>query len=53
MGKNGDQVGRLMSSEASVFFVVYHGKVEQSIHEQLQAYGLGRAMAGNRVDDPA
>lgn len=49
MGKNGDQVGRLMSSEASVFFVVYHGKVEQSIHEQLQAYGLGRAMAGNRV----
>jgi hypothetical protein len=49
MGKNGDQVGRLMNSEASVFFVVYHSKVEQSIHEQMRAHGLGRAVAGNRV----
>jgi hypothetical protein len=49
MGKNGDQVGRLMNSEASVFFVVYHGKVQESIHEQMRAHGLGRAVAGNRV----
>jgi hypothetical protein len=49
MGKNGDQVGRLMNSEASVFVVVYHSKVEQSIHEQMRAHGLGRALAGNRV----
>jgi hypothetical protein len=49
MGKNSDQIGRLMSSEAGVFFVVYHSKVEQSIHEQMRAYGLARAFAGNRV----
>jgi len=49
MGRNGDQVGRLMNSEASVFFVVYHGKVHEAIHEQMRAHGLGRALAGNRV----
>jgi hypothetical protein len=49
MGKNGDQVGRLMNSEAEVFFVVYHGKVEQSIYEQMHAFGVGRAASGARV----
>lgn len=49
MGKNGDQVTRLLASEASVFFVVYHGKVDQAIHEQMRAHGIGRAVAGNRV----
>jgi hypothetical protein len=49
MGKNGDQVGRLMSSEADVFFVVYHGKVDESIHAQMQAFALGRSMAGRQV----
>jgi hypothetical protein len=49
MGKNGDQIGRLLSSEAQLFFVVYHSKVDQAIHEQLRAYALGRALGGNRV----
>jgi hypothetical protein len=49
MGANGDQVARLFGSEASVFFVVYHGKVDQSIHEQMRAFGIARALAGNRV----
>lgn len=49
MGRNGDQVGRLMNSEASVFFVVYHGKVQETIHEQMRVHGLARALAGNRV----
>jgi hypothetical protein len=49
MGTNGDQVARLFASEASVFFVVYHGKVDQSIHEQMRAYGIARALAGIRV----
>lgn len=49
MGTNGDQVARLFSSEASVFFVVYHGKVDQSIHEQMRAFGIARALTGNRV----
>lgn len=49
MGKNGDQVARLFASEATVFFVVYHSKVDQSIHEQMRAYGVARALTGNRV----
>lgn len=49
IGKNGDQIGRLFASEAQVLSVVYHGKVHQAIHEQMRAYGLGRAIAGNRV----
>jgi hypothetical protein len=49
MGTNGDQVGRLSTSEAEMFFVAYHGKVDQSIHEQLRVYGIARALAGNRV----
>lgn len=49
MGANGDQVIRLLASEAEIFFVAYHGKVDQAIHEQLRAHGLGRAMSGKRV----
>lgn len=49
MGKNGDQIARLFASEAAVFFVVYHGKVDQSIREQMRAFGIARALTGNRV----
>lgn len=49
MGKNGDQIGRLFTSEAQFFFVVYHGKVDQSIHELLRAHGVARALTGSRV----
>jgi len=49
MGKNGDQIGRLLSSEAQAFFVVYHGKVDQSIFEQMQAFALGKSLSGHRV----
>jgi DNA-binding transcriptional ArsR family regulator len=49
MGTNGDQLGRLATSEAQVLVVAYHSKVDQSIHEQLRAYTIGRALAGNRV----
>jgi hypothetical protein len=49
MGTNGDQIARLFASEATVFFVVYHGKVDQSIHEQMRAYGIARAQGGSGV----
>jgi ABC-type molybdate transport system substrate-binding protein len=49
MGTNGDQVLRLLASEAAAFFVVYHSQVDQSIHEQMRASSLSRAVAGNRV----
>lgn len=49
MGKNGDQIGRLLMSEAELFFVVYHSKVDQAIYEQLRAYAVARALSGCRV----
>ncbi len=49
MGANGDQVGRLLNSAADVFFVVYHSKVDESIHEQMRAHALGKSMAGRPV----
>lgn len=38
MGKNGDQIGRLFSSTADVFFVVYCGQIDDSIVQQMQAF---------------
>lgn len=49
MGKNGDQIARLFSSEAEVFLVVYHGVIDQAIHEQLRAFAVARALGGRRV----
>ncbi len=49
MGKNGDQIGRLLSSDAQVFFVVYHSKVDRSVFEQMHAFALGRSLSGHRV----
>lgn len=49
MGKNGDQVGRLFASEAQVFFVVYHSKIDESIVQQMNAYAVGRAWGGLRI----
>jgi len=49
MGKNGDQLGRLFLSEAELFFVVYHSKIDESVAQQMRAYALTRALAGTRV----
>jgi hypothetical protein len=49
MGKNGDQIARLFTSEAEVFFVVYHSKVDEAIYEQVRAFGITRSLAGNRI----
>ncbi|TAJ08432.1 MAG: hypothetical protein EPO61_10045 [Nitrospirae bacterium] len=49
MGKNGDQIGRLVGSAAQVFFVVYHGKIDESITSQLEAYALGKAIGGTPI----
>jgi hypothetical protein len=48
MGANGDQVGRLLGSAAEVFFVVYHSKVEESIHELMRVHALGKSMTTGR-----
>lgn len=37
MGKNGDQIQRLLVCPAEVFIVQYWGQVEQSVHELLES----------------
>ena len=49
MGKNGDQLGRLFTSEAQVFFVVYHSTIDESVIQQLHAYAVARALSGARI----
>jgi hypothetical protein len=49
MGKNGDQLGRLFTSEAQLFFVVYHSKIDEAVTQQMRAYALARALSGARV----
>jgi len=49
MGKNGDQIERLVGSPAEMFFVVYHGKIDQSINSQLEAFAIGKSMSGNTI----
>jgi hypothetical protein len=49
MGKNGDQLGRLFTSEAQVFFVVYHSKIDEAVIQQMNAYALARALSGARI----
>jgi hypothetical protein len=49
MGKNGDQIGRLFTSEAEVFFVVYHSKVDESIHAAMHAHAVAKSTGGRRI----
>jgi hypothetical protein len=49
MGKNGDQLGRLFTSEAQVFFVVYHSKIDEAVVQQMNAYAVARALSGARI----
>jgi len=49
MGKNGDQISRLLGCTAELFFIVYHGKIDESINSQLEAFALGKSMSGNTV----
>lgn len=49
MGKNADQISRLAGSPAEIFVVVYHGKIDESIIEQLKAAALVNAMSGRKV----
>lgn len=49
MGKNGDQLGRLFTSEAQLFFVVYHSKIDESVAQLMRALAVSRAIGGERV----
>ena len=43
MGKNGDQIQRLVNSEADVFLVQFNGLIEQSVLEQLKSLVIAKA----------
>src|ERR1700733_5764276 len=49
MGANGDQVERLFSSEADVIFVVYHGKIGESVVNQMHAYAIAKSLGGRAI----
>lgn len=49
MGKNGDQIPRLVASAAEMFLVVYHGKIDESVVSQLEAFALGKALGGRPI----
>ncbi len=49
MGKNGDQISRLFSSSADMFFVAYHSKVDESILSQMEAFAIGKSLSGNTI----
>ncbi len=49
MGKNGDQIARLVGSAAEMFFIVYHGKIDESIVSQLETFALGKSLAGKAI----
>ncbi len=49
MGRNGDQISRLFTSSAEMFFVVYHGKIDESIVSQLEAFSLAKSMIGTTI----
>ena len=49
MGKSADQVGRLVSSPAHAFLVIYHSKIDESVVSQLKAFALAKAMAGDTI----
>jgi hypothetical protein len=49
MGKNGDQISRLFGSSAELFLVVYHGKIDESITSQLEAFALAKSISGTTI----
>ncbi|MGA9895233.1 MAG: hypothetical protein WBQ55_23435 [Xanthobacteraceae bacterium] len=40
LGKNGDQIQRLFNSPADVFFVQYHGQIDESVAAQMKRFAI-------------
>ncbi len=49
MGKNGDQIQRLFSSPAEVFFVQYEGEIKESVIALMQDLATAKAALGAEV----
>jgi hypothetical protein len=48
MGKNGDQIQRLFDSPADVFFVQYHGQIDESVISQMKYIAIAKSVSENR-----
>lgn len=48
MGKNGDQIQRLFRSPAEVFFVQYHGQIDESVIEQMKNFAIAKSVTSNQ-----
>lgn len=49
MGKNGDQIARLFSAPAQVFFIVYPRAIQDSVITQMHAHAVARALSGQKI----
>ncbi len=49
MGKNGDQIQRLLSSPADTFFVQYEGEIAESVTTLMEQLAKARAILGGEV----
>jgi hypothetical protein len=44
LGKNGDQIQRLFESPADVFFVQYHGQIDESVVHQMKKMAIANSV---------
>jgi hypothetical protein len=44
LGKNGDQIQKLLLSDADVFLVQYWNQVDQTVYEQMKAFAIARSV---------
>ena len=50
MGKNGDQIQRLFSTDAEVFIVQYHSQIDESVIDQMYQLAVAKsAMTGRKI----
>jgi hypothetical protein len=49
LGKNGDQIQRLLASPADVFFVQYHDQIDESVVAQMQKLAVANSVMNNKL----
>lgn len=48
MGRNGDQIQRLLMSTADIFLVQYWGQIDESVLEQMRTFAFAKSVSENR-----
>jgi DNA-binding transcriptional regulator GbsR (MarR family) len=49
LGKNGDQIQRLFTSAADVFFVQYHDQIDESVVEQMKRLAIANSVTEDKL----